>query len=72
MFYAEVFYGELPSKYGVKAVRSCVAFVLPKLFKRITIAFELLRDKKLKLHTILRLWKGNFGVAFRFTLLVGT
>ena len=30
------------------------------LFKRITIAFELLRDEKLKLHTILRQWKGNF------------
>ena len=52
MFYSEVFYGELPSKYGVKAVRSCVDFVLLKQFKRITIAFELLRDGKLKLHAI--------------------
>ena len=52
MFYSEVFYGELPSKYGIKAIRSCVDFVLPKLFKRITIAFELLRDEKLKLHAV--------------------
>ena len=52
MFYFKVFYGELPSKYGVKAVRSCVDFVLSKLFQQITIACELLRDGILKLHAI--------------------
>ena len=72
MFYSEVFYSELPSKNGVKAVRSCVDFVLPKLFKRITIAFELLRDGKLKIARNMGVYeKGIFGVAFRFTLLAG-
>ena len=58
--FSEVFYRELPSKYDGKAVKSCVDFVLYKLFKHITIAFELLQDEKFKWYAIWASMKREF------------
>ena len=41
VFVSDVFFDELPAKCPVKATRSCVDFVLPKLFSHINNVFEL-------------------------------
>ena len=70
---SDIFYGELPSKYVIYVARSCVDFVLPKLFPCINIVFELLRDRKWKVTQYGCLWKRYFwGVAIRSAILVAT
>ena len=49
------------SKCVVKARKTCVDYVLPKLFSRINIAFELLRKGNEKARNMGVLKKGIFG-----------
>ena len=63
---------ELPFKYAVKAVSSCVDFVPPMLFQRINNVFELQQNGKRKTRNVVVFLMGIFGVAFRSALLVGS
>ena len=61
---SDVFYGELPSKYDVNMSRSCVDFVLPKLFPRFNTVIELLQNKKWNVTQYGCLLKELSGVVF--------
>ena len=73
-FLNEVFYGMLPSMCADKASWICVDFVplKLKLFPRINIVLELLRDSKLKITQYGCLWKGIWGDAIWFAIVVAT